>query len=137
MGRLFGSYWTSYMKTVSRDNLDCLATIYRIPDGTDPGDVDGSGNVLTDPVLLATDVPCRINRAGESQPVEGITADQLLANARWIVTFEVGERRVKSQHLLVVSGSTDCVPWERRLSVIRALDPVSDEVMVQVLCDEA
>lgn len=125
------------MKSVSRDNLDCLATIYRVADGTDSGDVDDSGNVQTGNVLVAEDIPCRINRAGESQPLEGITADQLLANARWIVTFEVGERRVEPQHLLVVSGSTNGVPWEHSVKVIRALDPVSDEVMVQVLCDEA
>jgi len=136
MSPLFPSYWIGFMKRTNQDNLDCTATLSSVPDGATAGDVDDSGNVSQTPTVVASNIPCRINRWG-TLPTEAVVADQLSTNSRWVVTFGVGERRVKSGHLLDVTGSTSGVPWVRSLKVIEPLDPVSDEVMTQVLCDEA
>ena len=131
MSRIVGKIWQQRLMEINRGELDCLADISKPGTG-----YDNNGQPITTPEVLATDVPCRLAR-WETQPMSGEFGDQIVARSRWVVTFDVGERRAQEQHLLDVSGSTNGVPWVRHLKVVEPLDPSSVEIMSQVLCDEA
>lgn len=104
--------------------LPDMATILRLP--TEPVS-DMQGGVLSVPVVLYTNVPCRLEPVTQLSGQEGRMGEKVQVTTFWTVTFAVGQDITASDLIMINS---------RTFHVNGVEDPQSYDVEVATKCTE-